>query len=146
MQIYDMKTTELQGLSDHDDNVRSVAWLPEGKYLVSGSDDKSICICKMSDRTKIYGKVQTVIRGEDRGNYVRAVAFSSKEENLYLAAGGEEGMERWITRLEKRTVYLPSVLFSPTARYFIGNTVVTGMETGSVMVFCFSDKEPSRVS
>ena len=65
--------------------------------------------------------------------------------NAYEELRGKDGIESWITRCGRRTVFLPKP-FRPTTKYFLGNKVVIGMGTGSVMVLHFPEKEPSRVS
>ncbi|MGK7946969.1 MAG: caspase family protein [Microcystaceae cyanobacterium] len=64
----------------HQDYVRSVAFSPDGRYIVSGSDDKTI---KVWDRVNGGEAAIHTFRGHQ--NYVRSVAFSP--DGRYIVSG-----------------------------------------------------------
>lgn len=64
----------------HTDKVTSVAISPDGKQLISGSDDKTLCIWDIDNP-----KPMQVLK--DHQNYVLSVAFS-RDGKRFLSAGG----------------------------------------------------------
>ncbi len=69
-------------LQGHSNGVASVAYSPDGNYLASGSQDKTV---KLWSCSAGYREI-TTLRGHK--NYVCCVAFS--KDNIYLASGSED--------------------------------------------------------
>ena len=102
----------------HTHNIRSVAFSPYGRYIVSGSFDKTIRLWNASTGRE----VRTITGHTDE---VSSVAFSP--DGRYIASGSwgetvnvklwETSTGREIRTLAGHTDYVESVAFSPDGRY-----------------------------
>jgi WD40 repeat protein len=71
----------------HSSYVRSIAFSPDGKYLASGSRDKTIKLWSLESQKEV-----TTLRGHSLS--VNSVAFSS--DSKYLASGsGDNTVKLW---------------------------------------------------
>ncbi|MCX7947499.1 MAG: dynamin family protein [candidate division WOR-3 bacterium] len=102
-------------LGKHDDIITSISFSPDGKYLASGSKDKTIKIWSVRDLKEI-----TTLKSHNGAVY--SVAFSPKGK--YLASSGEDGtIKIWSVNDWKEIVNLPhnkpveAVSFSPDEKY-----------------------------
>jgi WD40 repeat protein len=68
-------------LKGHDESVNLVLFSSDGRYLASGSDDKTIKLWNVDSKREI-----TTLKGHK--DYVRAIAFSP--DCKYLASGSED--------------------------------------------------------
>jgi WD40 repeat protein len=146
----------------HPDYVRSIVFTPDGGRIVSVGDDSTLRIWDFETKNSVGETIKTRVahprmrfeKGWETSGYViTGIGAQSIDPSIktlpdwcpygYEEAEEEDG-ERWITRSGKRVIFIPRI-FSPNATYFMGNKVIMGMRTGSVMVFRFSEKEPSRV-
>jgi serine/threonine protein kinase len=103
-------------LTGHSDSVRSVVYSPDGRYLASGSDDKTIKIWEVATGKEL----RTLTGHSDR---VSSVAYSP--DGRYLASGSsDDTIKIWevATGKELRTLtghssWVLSVVYSPDGRY-----------------------------
>ncbi len=70
-------------LKDHSYDVNSVSFSPDGKYLATGSDDKTVKIYSVS-----AGSFSHIKSLEDHSDDVETVSFSP--DGKYLATGSED--------------------------------------------------------
>jgi uncharacterized protein with WD repeat len=107
---------ELRILTGHSYWVYSVAYSPDGRYLASGSADKTIKIWEVAT-----GKELRTLTGHS--NWVLSVAYSP--DGRYLASGSKDNtIKIWevATGKELRTLtghssFVRSVVYSPDGRY-----------------------------
>jgi WD40 repeat protein len=77
----------------------------------------------MNDQAVAWRTIQTVTYSENRGDYVRTVAFSSNEAELYLAAKGDSGKvtlwkqaeDVWVSHctIDAHSDWVRNVVFTP---------------------------------
>ncbi len=113
----------------HDDKVNSVAFSPDGKYVVSGSDDGTARVWEATSGQEVARMTHD--------NKVNSVAFSP--DGKHVASGSDDGTARvWeaatgqevarMTHAHDNSVY--SVAFSPDGKY-----VVSGSDDGTARVW-----------
>ncbi|NCQ67761.1 MAG: protein kinase [Microcystis aeruginosa L111-01] len=109
-------------LTGHSDMVTSVVYSPDGRYLASGSDDKTIKIWEVATGKEL----RTLTGHSDR---VSSVAYSP--DGRYLASGSsDDTIKIWevATGKELRTLtghssWVLSVVYSPDGRYLASGSV-----------------------
>lgn len=77
---------------DFQANVRVCGFSPEGKFLVAGSDDKSIRIWKSYDRGFSYVKLHQIEKAHEKA--VQALAFYP-EKNICVTGGNDRTIAYW---------------------------------------------------
>ena len=100
----------------HTDNVLSVAFSPDGKYLASGSSDNTVRLWDVTTGEEVR-------RFDGHTNSVKSVAFSP--DGKYLASGSRDNTVRlWdvtsgeeVHRIDGHTNDVNSVAFSPDGKY-----------------------------
>ena len=80
----------MRAMFKHGDEVNSIAFSPDGRSLVSGSDDCSVCIWNIRDGSS---KKLPVLPVADDAGYFLSVVFSP--DGRYIAAG-DLGYSLWI--------------------------------------------------
>ena len=107
----------------HDNAVISIAFSPDGRYIISSSLDKSI---KVWDVQNSFSNIKT-LKGHD--NYVYSVAFSP--DGRYIISGSrDKSIKVWdvqnnfsnIKTLKGHSDGITSVAFSPDGRYIISGS------------------------
>jgi WD40 repeat protein len=111
----------LQTLEGHTDSVTSVAFSPDGKQIVSGSDDTTI---KLWDA--VTGAVLQTLEGHTY--YIRSVAFSPDSKQI-VSGSSDKTVKLWDTvtgvvlqTLEGHTDYVESVAFSPDGKQIVSGS------------------------
>ncbi|MCK4312328.1 MAG: caspase family protein, partial [Candidatus Cloacimonetes bacterium] len=120
------KFREIQTLKGHTNDVRSVAFSSDGKYLASGSWDNTVKIWELSNSK--FREIQTLI---GHSNSVNSVAFSSDGE--YLASGSwDNTVKIWelsnnkfteIQTLIGHSNSVNSVAFSSDGKYLASGSI-----------------------
>ncbi|KAF7333241.1 WD40 repeat-like protein [Mycena sanguinolenta] len=120
-----VETKELVGtpLEGHTDWVNSVAFSPDGRHIVSGSDDKTIRIWNAATGEA----VGTPLEGHTGS--VRSVAFSPDGRQI-VSGSGDKTIRIWNaatgeavgTPLEGHTDWVNSVAFSPDGRHIVSGS------------------------
>ncbi|KIJ32997.1 hypothetical protein M422DRAFT_183791, partial [Sphaerobolus stellatus SS14] len=122
-------------LEGHTDSVSCLSFSEDGKKLVSGSFDGSICIWDVLNWTMI-GKMARTTKG-----HVYSVAFS--RDSLYSASSYHDGSVRlWnikqtpsMIHLKGHLSHIPSLAFAPNNKY-----LVTASEDATVRVWNIHDE------
>jgi len=115
------KQAAVATLTGHNDLVNSVAYSPDGRYIVSGSRDNTI---KVWD-ARTYKEVET-LRGHNR--WVYSVAYSP--DGRYIVSGSEDAtIKVWDARTYKEVAtlrghdgFVQSVVYSPDGRYIVSGS------------------------
>jgi len=81
VRVWDVETgSQLLSLAEHTDAVLSLAWSPDGKYIASGGEDRTICVWDSASgrRRLLLDKLDGI---------VQSIAFSPDSALLGVAAG-----------------------------------------------------------
>jgi uncharacterized delta-60 repeat protein len=116
IRVWDPLTGKELARMAHDDWVRSVAFSPDGKYLVSGSMDKTVRVWEI-----VTGKEVARMTHDD---WVNSVAFSP--DGKYVVSGSDDKTARvWDTATRQEIARMThdsgvtSVAFSPDGKYVV---------------------------
>ncbi|KAI1360711.1 WD40-repeat-containing domain protein [Xylaria arbuscula] len=137
-QICDVATgKQLWVLKGHKDWIRSAAWSPDGKYVVTASDDSSIRFWELGNQSSSENQSQpdpiVILDGIHGGFHVMTVAFSPNGK--YVISGGSDGnliiWEKVVEQDWKRkheplmghTEKVVSVLVTPDSKYVLSDSV-----------------------
>jgi WD40 repeat protein len=108
-------------LVGHTDSVRSVAFSPDGRRVLSGSNDNSLILWNMAQDSPTFGQI--IRRFEGHTDNVRSVAFSPDGQEI-LSGSDDRTIIQWQMftgqRIRTYTGHLQgvtSVVFGPSARH-----------------------------
>ncbi len=131
----------IKTIKDHSSFVSSVCFSTDGKYLASGSDDKTVKIYSVSDGSFSLLKTLT-----DHSDEVYSVSFSS--DGKYLATGSRDktvkiysvsnGSFSLLKTLTDHSNYVESVSFSSDSKYLVSGSWYKTVKIYSVSNGSFS--------
>jgi eukaryotic-like serine/threonine-protein kinase len=121
--------TLLQTLTGHDDDVNALAASPDGRWIASGSSDRTVRLWNAAT-----GQAAATLTGHDAG--VRAIAFSPDGTRL-VSGGGDRVLRLWDVATHEPMLVLQGHQGSVTAVAFTpdGTRIVSGSEDGTVRVW-----------
>ncbi|KAE8154321.1 quinon protein alcohol dehydrogenase-like superfamily [Aspergillus avenaceus] len=139
VQVWDADDGTVSGiLQEHTDRVFSVAFSQDGKFIVSGSGDKSVKI--WDTNTQDWSCIHTL----NHGGRVRSVAFSP--DGNYIASGSSDGTVKiWDTNtpdwecvyaLDSGANESASIAFTPNSEY-VGSG--GGYPDGEITIWKFKE-------
>ncbi len=115
-EVYSAKFTCFQTLEEHSYSVRSVAWSPDGKYIVSGSSDETIKIWDANS-----GECLKTLEGHS--SRVNSVAWSPDGSKI-VSGSSDATIKIWdansgecLKTLERLSLVVRSVAWSPDGKY-----------------------------
>ncbi|TDL13687.1 WD40 repeat-like protein, partial [Rickenella mellea] len=127
-------------LEGHIDHIRSVAFSPDSKHIVSGSNDKTIRVWDAETGTVTLGPLE----GHTEG--ISSVAFSPNGKHI-VSGSDDETIRVWdaetgivtLGPLEGHTSYITTVTFSPDGKHIVSGSYdktirVWDAETGTVIL------------
>ena len=107
----------------HRKSVNSITFSPDGQFLASGSDDRSVRLWNINSGEEV--KIFKVKVGET--GYVRSVAFSP--DSKLLVSGSGDKVYLWniesgllVRSFEGHTGYVRSVAFSPNGKFLVSGS------------------------
>ncbi len=89
----------------HSDNVNTLAWSPDGKYIASGSGDETVQVWNSSDGKQVYTHPGPARAWWDWGKRaIQALAWSP--DNQYIASAGTDGTVQVWKATDRKQIYL----------------------------------------
>ena len=136
IKIFDFETEKcLKILKGHEDSINSVAISPDGKYIVSGSDDETIKIWDI----KIEKRLNTL---KGHNDYVESVVIST-DGNYIVSGSWDNTVKIWdfktgecLNTLKGHSDSVYSVAISPDGKY-----IVSGSSDGTIKIWNFKTGE-----
>ncbi|KAF8751847.1 Encoded by [Rhizoctonia solani] len=125
----------------HDDEVKSAAFSPDGKHVVSGSDDGKIRIWGSQALSHVFRPFRSL---RHKG---RLISMTFSPDGRLIASGSDDGAIRifgWrsgklaLGPLKAHQDWVRSIVFSPD-----GNHIVSGSDDRSVRVWRVKDGAPA---
>ena len=94
-------------LKGHMDLISSVVFLPNGRHIISRSDDNTICIWDAAIHEPIGSPLEESI------HWVRSVTFSPDGRHI-ISGSGDPSNHQWPENLKKKTTCLLNYVLSGT--------------------------------
>ncbi|KAG8707514.1 hypothetical protein FRC11_007367, partial [Ceratobasidium sp. 423] len=133
----------LPSLVGHEKEIRSLQFSPDGNYIVSGSNDTTICVWNARSGMIFFGPIKNRVDIKDRAgttsmnqdnigqdNWVTSVAFS--HDGDYIASGSDDSTvcvwdfrrrgDAPLYRLKGHVGYVTAVMFSADDRYIVSGS------------------------
>ena len=141
--IWNVQSREqIATLEGHTDDVNSVAFSPDGKYIVSGSVDGTTGLWNVQSKKQI-----ALLKGTNRFGFawsVNSVAFSA--DGKYIVSGDDNGIvclwnvqsKKEIANLEVHGTSITSVAFSPDGKYIVSGGTDTTVRLCDVRKYTYS--------
>ena len=111
-----------QVLQGHEQGVRTVAFSPDGRHIVSGSDDETI---RLWD-AQTGGQVGNPLKGHT--DFITSVAFSPDGRHI-VSGSRDETIRLWdaqtggqVGNFQGHTSFVSSVVFSPDGRHIVSGS------------------------
>ncbi|KAL7938542.1 hypothetical protein V8C35DRAFT_319713 [Trichoderma chlorosporum] len=120
IQLWNTATATIyQTLEGHDDRIRAIAFLPDGKTLASASDDQTI---------RLWDTTTGTLQQTSRGNWFVAIMFSPDGKTL-VSTSKYQPIQLWdpATGVLQRTVEghydLRAIVFSPDSKILAAESI-----------------------
>jgi len=133
IQLFNLDTGEQTGLlAGHTDRVNDLAFLQDGKWLVSGSDDETVRIWEISGSADVTPVLSPIAILEGHSDSIDSVAFSPDGTRVVSAAGDDIIiLWDWQNRkIVKKWEDFDVVTYSPDGSY-----IVSGAFGGEIVLW-----------
>lgn len=114
--------------SSHSDEIRTVAWSPDGLRIASGSADKTVQVWVLSWKDALIDSVETIVNYRGHIKSVNALVWSPDGQRIAsvsldgTAQVWDAGIGNFVLSYTKHTHWVSAVAWSPDGKYIASSS------------------------